>query len=472
MVDDRILWLSADELGRLYRSRDVSPVEAVDAALARIEQVDGVLNTMVTVTADTAREQAREAERRFAARDDLPPLYGVPITVKDLTDTAGVRTTYGCVAYRDHVPSEDALAWARLKAAGTILLGKTTTPEFGLLGVTESKLTGTTGTPWDPARAAGGSSGGAAAATVAGIGPLAWGSDGGGSIRVPASLCGAVGIKPSVGRIPHAGNTDPDTTEGPLTRRVVDAALLLDATVGPHPRDRFALPATGECYAEVARAEGDLTGVRVAASVDFGLGPVDPETRKVFTAALDDLRAAGAVVEETAIELPDPLEYFIDYWGPEYVMVADEMRAQGLEIWPLIEDIVARARSLPAARVSSALRETKTRIYEAYAGVFEHADVLVCPTTPVPAFPHVGDTGGPARVDGHDVPHPGINLHRMTESPSHAGLPAMSLPCGFTAEGLPVGLQIVAPLYADARMVSVAARYERATDWWKRHPEL
>lgn len=236
--------------------------------------------------------------------------------MKDLTDTAGVRTTYGCVAYADHVPDKDAAAWSRLKDAGTILLGKTTTPEFGFLGVTESKLTGTTGTPWDPARAAGGSSGGAAASTAAGVAPVAWGSDGGGSIRVPASLCGAVGVKPSTGRIPHLANTEPDTTEGPITRRVVDAALLLDATVGPHPLDRLSLPATGERYAEAALAAGDLSGLRIAADRGLLHGPVDVETQRVFAAALEDLRAAGAVVEETQVEVPDPMAFAVAYWGP------------------------------------------------------------------------------------------------------------------------------------------------------------
>ncbi|MET8981140.1 amidase [Streptomyces sp. NPDC004539] len=467
-----LIWHSAQELGELYRARKVSPVEVVEAALARIEQVEPALNAMVTVTAEAARVRAREAERRFAAGEDLPPLYGVPITVKDLTDTAGVLTTYGCKAFAEHVPQEDALAWARLKQAGTILLGKTTTPEFGLLGVTESKLTGTTGTPWDTRRAAGGSSGGAAASTVAGYAPVAWGSDGGGSIRVPSSLCGAVGIKPTTGRIPHADNTEPDATEGPITRRVVDAALLLDATVGPHPRDRFALPSTGDRYADAATAAGDLTGIRIAASFDLGQGPIDPETRRVFAAALEDLRAAGAVVEEVAVELPDPLDYFIAYWGPEYLTYVDQMREYGLEIWPTIEAIADSARSLGVLEINAAVRQTKTQIYDAYAGVLELFDLFVCPTTPVPAFPHAGDLGGPSVVDGTTLKNPGLHLHSMTESPSHAGLPAMSVPCGFTAEGLPVGLQFVAPLYADAAMISAAARYERSTAWWTRHPQL
>ncbi|MFH8805119.1 amidase [Streptomyces sp. NPDC017936] len=471
MTDD-LTWLSAHELGRQYRSRELSPVEVVEAALERTEQVNDRLNVMVTITADTAREQAREAERRFAAGGDLPPLYGVPITVKDLTETAGVRTTYGCVAYAEYVPAEDAISWSRLKEAGVILLGKTTTPEFGLLGVTESKLTGTTGTPWDTSRAAGGSSGGAASSTVAGIAPIAWGSDGGGSIRVPASLCGAVGIKPSTGRIPLKDNTEPDSTEGPLARRVVDAALLLDVTVGPHPLDRFSLPATGERYAEAALAEGDLSGLRIAADHGRQHGPVDKETERVFSAALNELRAAGAVVEELQVDLPDPLEFFVAYWGPEYINYVSEMVENGLDVWPLTAGIAERAATLTPAQVSRASRDTKTEIYLAYANVFSRFDLLVTPTTPFPAFPHAGDIGGPASVNGESLELPGGHLHRLTESPSHAGLPAISVPCGFTSEGLPVGLQFIGPRHADAAVVSAAARYERSTDWWTRHPSL
>ncbi|MFC9491861.1 amidase, partial [Streptomyces hydrogenans] len=374
--------------------------------------------------------------------------------------------------YAEHVPNEDAISWSRLKEAGTIMLGKTTTPEFGLLGVTESKLTGATGTPWDPARAAGGSSGGAAASAVAGIAPIAWGSDGGGSIRVPASLCGAVGVKPSTGRIPLIGNPEPDSTEGPITRRVVDAALLLDATVGPHPLDRFSLPATGERYAEAALSAGDLSGLRIAADAGLLHGPVDRETQRVFTAALEDLRAAGAVVEEVQVELPDPLAFFVAYWGPEYISYVELMRSGGLDVWPLIARIAEQAAALSPAEVSRAGRDTKTEIHLAYTRVFADFDLLVTPTTPFPAFPHAGDIGGPSTIDGAPLDEPGGHLHRLTESPSHAGLPAISVPCGFTAEGLPVGLQIIGPQHADAAVVSAAARYERATDWWTRHPAL
>lgn len=472
MTDD-LVWLSAYELGTLYRSRDVSPVEVIEAVLDRLDSVNPQINAFVTVTAAEARARAKAAEARLATETDLPALFGVPITVKDLTDTAGVRTTYGSVGYADHVPTEDAISWARLKSAGVILIGKTTTPEFGLLGVTESKLTGSTGTPWDPTRASGGSSGGAAAATVAGIGPIAWGSDGGGSIRVPASLCGAVGIKPTIGRIPHNHNSETDSTEGPIARRVVDAALMLDVTVGPDPRDRLSLPDTGDRYAAAALAEGDLAGRRVAFS--FTLGgqvPLDPEVRSVFTSALRDLEGAGALVEEVDIDLPDVHDFFMQYWGPEYLAICDQMRADGLDVWPLMDYVCEQARTYDGVAVSNAFRETKTTIYEAYARVFRTYDMFVVPTTPIPAFPHAGDLGGVEIIDGQRVKHAGLALHTLTESPSHAGLPALSVPCGFTSGDLPVGMQIIGPRFADADVIQVAARYERATNWHRRRPAL
>ena len=471
-MSDDLIWTSAHELADLYRSRTVSPVEVVEAILERQAAVNPKINAFVTVTADQAREQAKQAERRLLSESELPRLFGIPITVKDLTETAGVRTTFGSVGYKDHVPTEDGIAWSRLKAAGTILIGKTTTPEFGLLGVTESRLTGTTGTPWDPSRAAGGSSGGAAAATAAGIAPLAWGSDGGGSIRVPSSLCGTVGIKPTSGRIPHNHNVETDATEGPIARHVVDAAMMLDVTVGPDPRDRIALPDTGDHYAEAALADGDLGGLRIAASHNPGGMPIDPETRRVLNGALDDLRSAGATVDEVEIPLPDAYEYFIQYWGPEYIAIADDMHANGLDVWPLIDHMAEKARLLTPLQVSQAMREVKTRIYEAYAGIFGQYDLIVTPTTPIPAFPHAGDKGGLDVIDGRPVKYAAAALHSLTESPSHAGLPALTVPCGFTSLGLPVGMQFIGPLYADVAVISAAARYERATTWHLQHPSL
>lgn len=466
-----VVWTPATELARAYRAGRLSPVEVVDAVLDRLEAVNPRVNAFVTVTADQAREEAKAAEGELRAGGDVPPLCGIPITVKDLTDTAGVRTTYGCKSFADYVPERDAIAWERLKRAGAILIGKTTTPELGLLGVTESHLTGTTGTPWDPERTSGGSSGGAAAAVAAGVAPIALGSDGGGSIRVPASCCGVVGFKPSTGRIPARGNTEPDSTEGPLTRTVADAALMLSILAGPHHEDRLSLPATGEDYPAVVAGARSVSGLRIAYSANFGAGPVDPQTRAAVEDNLRAADAAGAVVEPVEMSLPDPLEFFVAYWGPEYVEAVTEL-LEPSDVWPLLQEIVERARVLSAQEVSHAVRAAKTEIYAEFDRVLQLHDVLVTPTTPMPPFRHVGDKGGVDEVDGQKVPNAGFNFHRLTEPPSHAGLPAASIPAGFSADGLPVGMQIIGPQHADASVLAAAAAFEALTPWAHQRPLL
>ncbi|MEU2232207.1 amidase [Streptomyces vietnamensis] len=471
-MTDELIWKSASELGELYRSREVSPVEVVEAVLDRMDHVQPTLNIMVTETADQARADAKAAEKRFAAGEDLPLLYGIPMTVKDLADTRGVRTTYGCVAFADHVPDVDNIGWERLKAQGVILLGKTTTPEFGLLGVTESKLTGSTSTPWRPGYNAGGSSGGAAAAVVAGVGPIAWGSDGGGSIRVPSSLCGAVGIKPSIGRIPYTDCDDADSTDGPIARNVLDAAIVLEVTNGHDPRDRFSVQKDTRSYIEAAMAPGDLTGVRIAACHHLGQNILDPDVRRLFNAALEDMRAAGAVVEEVEIDLPDTEEFFAHINGHSYQQYAEELEGMGVELWPMIKELAKVANGVTARQVNDANHAGKTAIYNAFRAAMAGADVMVTPTTAVPAFPHGGDRGSSGVVDGIKVESLGHLCHMTTEPPSHAGLPAISVPGGFTPGGLPIGLQFIGGLWADADLISVAARYQRATNWHTLHPEL
>lgn len=471
-MTDELIWKSAADLGELYRRREVSPVEVVEAVLDRMDHVQPILNIMVTATAEQARADAKEAEKRFTAGDVLPPLFGVPMTVKDLAETKGVRTTYGCVAFADHVPDFDAVGWERLKAQGVILLGKTTTPEFGLLGVTESKLTGSTSTPWRPGFNAGGSSGGAAAAVVAGVGPIAWGSDGGGSIRVPSSLCGAVGIKPSLGRIPTIDSEDGDSTDGPIARTVLDAAMVLEVTNGHDPRDRHSVAKDTRNYIEAATAPGDLTGVRIAACYHLGQDILDPEVRRLFGEAVDDMRAAGAVVEEVEIELPDTMTYFDHINGHAYQQAAEQMKTWSIEIWPMILELADRAGAATARQIHDANHRVKTDIYNAFRAAMNGADVMVTPTTATPAFPH-GGPGGPAgTVDGRHVPALGNLAHMTTEPPSHAGLPAISVPGGFTSDGLPIGVQFIGKLWADFDVISAASRYERATTWHTRHPML
>ncbi|MBP2326453.1 Asp-tRNA(Asn)/Glu-tRNA(Gln) amidotransferase A subunit family amidase [Kibdelosporangium banguiense] len=468
---DELIWMSAHELRDGIRRKEVSPVEAVEAVLNRLEEVNPAINAFVTVTADAARAQAKQAEAAALRGDDLPPLHGVPITIKDLADTAGVRTTYGCVAHAEYVPDTDAISWARLKAAGAILIGKTTTPEFGMLGVTDSHLTGATGTPWDPTRTSGGSSGGAAAAVAAGIAPLALGSDGGGSIRVPASCCGVVGVKPSLGRIPTRHNVDGDSTDGPLTRRVVDAALMLDVLVGPHDEDRFSLPATGENYTEAAIRGVDLGGLRFAYSVGLDQGPIDPETRRVVDAAMRDLAGnGGAGVDTVTMDLPDAIDYFLHYWSGGIQESMADAFPEGTEPWPSIVEFLQWGRKVSAADVSRAFRETRTQIYDGFLRILREYDFVVCATTPTPPFPHSNGKGGLDIVDGQQVRHPDLFFHRLTEPPTHAGLPVISVPCGFTQDGLPVGLQIIGRPHADAQLIAAAAAFEQFAPWSHHRP--
>jgi Asp-tRNA(Asn)/Glu-tRNA(Gln) amidotransferase A subunit family amidase len=481
MSDDRLCWIPATALAGMYRRKEVSPVEVVDAVLDRLEQVNPDINALVTVLAERARDAARQAEEMLIGdTDELPPLHGIPVTVKDLTNTAGVRTTYGSVAFADHVPAEDSTAWARMKAAGAILIGKTTTPEFGMLGVTESRLTGITGNPWNPAMTAGGSSGGAAACAAAGIAPLAWGSDGGGSIRVPASCCGVVGLKASPGRIPRGGDDEPfDTvsTVGPLTRTVADAALLLSVTAGPDPREPLGLPPLPPGEIEGAVAEPAVRGLRVGYSPDLGWGPVARAVTAEVEAAARLLETElGARVEQVEVSLPDPIQYFLDFWAPGFALgvgnLADLPGCDPHQLHPMILELAEVGRRIPASDYLRTAQQTRAQIARGFAAVFERHDLLLTPTTPTTAFPH-NPEGGPSVIDGSTVRRwPGLNFHRLTEPPSHAGLPAVSICCGFTADDLPVGMQIIGPPRADTAVLAAAAAYEAATDWHTRRPLL
>lgn len=479
MSDERLCWLPATTLAGMYRRKEASPAEVVDAVLDRLERVNPGINAFVTVLADQARQAARRAQEQLTqGTDDLPPLHGIPVTVKDLTNTAGVRTTYGSVAFANHVPDEDSVAWARMKAAGAILIGKTTTPEFGMLGVTESRLTGITGNPWNPAMTAGGSSGGAAAATAAGIAPLAWGSDGGGSIRVPAASCGVVGLKVSPGRIPHGGDDEPFdtvTTVGPLTRTVADTALLLSVTAGPDPREPLGLPPLPPGEIESALAEPTVRGLRVAYSPDLGWGPVARDVAARLEAAAQFFESVlGAHIETVEISLPDPIQYFLDFWAPGFALGFDSLAAlpgwDPRQVHPMMLELAEAGRGTPAAEYVHTAQQTRAQIARGFAAVFKHHDLLLTPTTPTTAFPHNPECGLSV-IDGTPVPRwPGLNFHRLTEPPSHAALPAVTVCCGFTAAGLPVGLQVIGPPRTDTAVLAAAAAYQAATDWHTRRP--
>jgi Asp-tRNA(Asn)/Glu-tRNA(Gln) amidotransferase A subunit family amidase len=458
------------ELDRLIRAGDVSPVEITEAVLARIGRVNPALNAYITVTADLARAQARDAEARARRGERKGPLDGIPYSVKDLEDTAGVRTTYGSRWFERHVPSTDGAAAGRLRATGGVLVGKTNTPHFGHKDMSDNLIGPPCRNPWGRDRTSGGSSGGAAAGVAAGLGPLAHGSDGAGSIRCPASLCGVVGLKPSFGRVPYHPSPDywaSRSHNGPITRTVRDAALMLSALAGPDRRDPLSIEAPAEDY--VAACDRDLRGLRVAWSADLGCLPVDPEVRTITETSARRFADLGCALDAPDLGWPDIREPHRFIW---HVGVAarhqDRAREHPDWIEPSLMRMIVDAGRMSALDYGRALL-ARAPFYQAVGRLFEDYDLLLTPTMPVAAWPVEPDSG--AVIDGRPAP---TLLERLTFTfPFNlTGHPAVSVPCGWTRAGLPVGLQIIGRWHADATVLCAAAGFEAVQPWAGRRPPL
>ncbi len=470
MRDDNLCWMSATELAGAIRARRLSPVDVTAAVLARIDAVNPKINAYCTVAAGRALADARRAEAAVAQGEALGPLHGVPMSFKDLTPTAGIRTTFGSKIFEHHVPTEDALVVERARRAGAIVIGKTNTPEFGCKGVTDNAIFGHTRNPWDPGRIAGGSSGGAAAAVAAGLAPLAEGSDLAGSIRVPAGVCGVVGLKPSVGRVPRYPALNAWTSlshVGPITRTVCDAALLLSVWAGPDERDPQSLPATGEDF--VRAADEGARGLRVAWSPDLGYAAVDPEVRRITEAAAKAFAALGCAVEEAQPGFEDPLQLFIDLTAPyRTAAMAEYLPKWKDQMDPFLHLRIAHGERMSAVEWEKATHR-RTTLWHCVRRFFERYDLLLTPTTSVAAFP-IGRSF-PAEIAGRKLENQ-LQWFPFTFPFAITGQPAISVPCGVTGEGLPVGLQIVGRRFADATVLRAAAAFEAAQPWAHRRPPL
>jgi Asp-tRNA(Asn)/Glu-tRNA(Gln) amidotransferase A subunit family amidase len=470
MTTNDVCWMSAVDLAGAIRARRLSPVEVTRAVLARIEATNPRLNAFCTVAAERALADARAAEAAVLRGEAPGVLHGLPISFKDLTATAGIRTTMGSRIFEHWVPDEDAIVVERARRAGAVVLGKTNTPEFGCKGVTDNLVFGHTRNPWNLDRIAGGSSGGAAAAVAAGLGPLAEGSDLAGSIRIPAAVCGVVGFKASLGRVPLWPALNGWTSfshTGPITRTVADAALLLSAWAGPDDRDPRSLPATGEDFARAV--DGGARGLRVAWSPDLGGAPVDPEVRRITEAAAKAFVDLGCRVEEAHPPLDDAMALFMDLTAP--------VRAAGMaahlprwrdQLDPMLLLRLERAEGMSAIDGERATQR-RTTLWHGVRRFFERHDVLVTPTTSAAAFP-IGQTF-PAEIDGRRLTNQ-LEWFPFTYPFAITGQPAISVPAGFTADGLPVGLQIVGRRFADATVLRVAAAFEAARPWAGRRPPL
>ena len=468
---------SAQEIVALYRSGEARPSDVVEETLGRIDALNPTLNAFLTVTPEIARAQAARADTAYAdARQGgdpaaLPPLLGVPVSVKDLHDVAGVRTTHGSRAFADNVARASGIPWERLEAAGAVLLGKTNTPEFGLITVTDNDLGGPAGTPWSPERIAGGSSGGAAAAVAAGLGPLAHGSDGGGSIRVPAAYCGVVGIKPTQGRIPKAVPRDPGmpqlSSEGPLARTVRDAAIMLQVMAGPDPRDPTSFQGPQPDYLAACERTG-LGDLRIAWSLDLGFATVAYPVRANAERALARLREAGAVVEEATPEIPYPFDIF----APIALAGAAANHGALYDADPelltkYVRRTVEHGREVDGAAVVRAYAELE-RFRALMRRFFADYDLLLTPTVAVPAYPH----GQRLReIEGKPaIPFWGATPFTAPFNMTHQ--PGISVPTGFDPQGLPTAIQIVARLGEDDTALRAAAAIEEAMPWAGAVPPL
>jgi aspartyl-tRNA(Asn)/glutamyl-tRNA(Gln) amidotransferase subunit A len=461
------LWTwPAARLAEAITRRDVSPVELVEGILARIERLNPRLNAFCTVTADAARVDARRAEDAVMRGEPLGRLHGVPFSVKDTLDTAGVRTTMGARRFADRVPAEDAAVVARLRAAGAILVGKTTTPEMAHKGVTESALFGVTPNPWSPAHTCGGSSGGAAVAAATGLGPLAVGTDEGGSIRIPASCCGVVGLKPTFGMIPRVpvGVAEQLTHLGPLCRTVEDAALFLSVTAGRDDRDGGSLPIEPTDYTlGLDRPPADL---RVAWSPRLGYAAVDPEVVRVTDLAVRGLTALGWTVEEADPGFEDPADVANAFRYPGLAAaIGDDLDRERARMDPTLVALVEAGRRMTAVDVARAAVR-RHALWAELDRFFDRYDLLATPAMAVPPI-RVGQPP-PVEIDGQPVGPRGWIA--FTYPFNVAGLPAIVVPAGFDASGLPTGLQLVARRLDDARLLRAAAAYEAAAPWADRWP--
>lgn len=470
-MDDLALGFTpATELRRLIRERQLSPVEVVESTLRRIEQLNPVVNAYCTVASEQALDAARTAEQAVVDGAPLGALHGIPVGVKDLALTAGIRTTFGSRLFAEYVPTEDAIEVARLKQAGAIIVGKTNTPEFGAGPNTLNALWGATRNPWSLERSAGGSSGGSAVALACGLAPIAHGSDLGGSLRIPASLNGVVGFRTAPGRIPthlEGWTSDCFSVVGPMARTVRDTALMLSVMAGPDDRVPISLDEPGAVFEDAA--EGEVRGLRVAWSPDLGISKVDSEVARIVEAACRRFEDAGCSVEAAAPEIGEirPMIAAFRALGtasnnPELLDKADQVDN------PFLREFLKRPGQLTGLEVASAWRD-HSRYLRRIAAFFGKYDLLVTPATPTAAY--MLDQMFAPEIEGQPIAS-AIDAMLVTYAITMSGLPAISVPAGFTAAGLPIGMQIVGGRHAEALVLRAAAVFEELQPWAHHRPPV
>jgi aspartyl-tRNA(Asn)/glutamyl-tRNA(Gln) amidotransferase subunit A len=469
--------LDAVTLSRLIQNKELSPVEVTEAALARMNQLEPTLHAFCTPTPELAIATAKQIEADIVAGRAVGPLAGVPIGIKDLVCTAGIRTVSGSAAYIDFVPEEDDVVVERLKSAGAVILGKTNVPEFGYSGVAHNPVFETTRNPWNPELTSGGSSGGSGAAVATGMVPFAIGSDGGGSIRIPGSFCGLYGIKASMGRVPlypgcrderYPGVSSWESLEhiGPMSRTVADSALMLSVIAGSDDRDRHSLPSANFDWMEVL--QGDIKGLRIAYSADWGYAAVDPTVRQIVGNAVKVFeQELGCIVEETHPGWQDPYDTFWALVALDSDLVGMRKMAEQLgdKMTPHLVEFLNKQWT--AEEFTNAVLARKALNNKMWKFMRQY-DLLLTPTLAVPPF-EIG-IQGPEVIDGRQVEP--FEWLAFTFPINMTGQPAATIPAGWTDDGLPIGLQIVGRHLDDPLVLKASAAFERIAPWHDRRPPL
>jgi amidase len=465
-----LCFLTATELRRRIVTRELSVTEVVQAHLAQIDRVNPKVNAIVTLTAERALAEARAKDAALARGEDAGPLFGLPIAHKDLVPTRGIRTTYGSPIYADHVPDVDGLIVERARAAGAVTIGKSNTPEFGAGSQTFNPVFGRTLNPYEPTKTCGGSSGGAAVALACGMVPLADGSDLGGSLRNPASFCNVVGFRPSHGRVPVWPS---DTAwfglsaQGPMARTVEDVALFLSVLAGPDRRAPLATAEPGDRFREPLGR--DFRGVRIAWSRDLGGLPIDKRIAAVFDTRRATFASLGCVVEDDQPDLGEAREVFQVFraflfslkYGP--LLASHRSQLKDTVVWNIEQGLALAGSDIVAAEAK------RTALYHRVREFMDRHEFLVLPVTQVPPF----DVGQPYVTEINGVKLPTyIDWMRACSDITVTGLPAISVPGGFTEDGLPVGIQIVGRHNDDRGVLQLAHAFEQATGIGKRRPVL
>jgi amidase len=464
----------AVELREMLRKKAISPVELMQAFLARIDEVNPVINAYCTLVPEMALEAARKAEATIMQGGEVGLLTGIPVSIKDIVPTAGIRTTFGSKLYENLVPSEDALVVERVKEAGGIIVGKTNTPEFAAGGSTFNQVFGITRNPWNTDFTVGGSSGGAAAAVAAGIGPLAQGSDLGGSLRQPASFCGVVGFRPSPGRVPKYPNElnwDDQSVQGPIARTIPDTALFLDAMSGPDGRSPVSLPKETPPFLQAAQ-KPEAGNLKIAWSDNLNLMPVDPVVLGEARKAIDVFRGLGCDVVEDCPDFSGARETALILRGVRFVAIYGERYQNDPEFrrWvnPLVTGNIEDGLKLTVQDIAWAHRQ-RSEIWVKMKAFFDKYDLLLTPTAPIPPFN--AEMKFPTEIAGKPMENY-LDWLMLTYAITMTGHPAISVPCGWTEKGLPIGVQIVGRHHGDAALLRAAAAFEQAAPWAGKRPPV